>query len=159
MACVPPYHVLDFFYDDEDGCALTITRNSVRFHIIADAKRLKDESKAEDGREYFRLLQDLRDHERLEDEQTSVDSGIDLKSSHTTGSESKRNGSICEDAEEKMHKWILAPLSTHLNDLAPKPAPSEEHTLEQWVSLTCRLLQFPARHSLGYSGTHGDWSR
>lgn len=136
MASVPSYHVLDFFYDDEDSCALTVIRNSVRFHIIADANRLTRESDSEEGREYFRLLQSLQDSARREDEQNSSDSGIDLQSSHTTDSESKRSGTTCEDAEKKMYKWMLAPVSAHLNDLAPEPSPSDEHnqTLEQWYA-------------------------
>ncbi|KAL1862670.1 hypothetical protein Daus18300_008468 [Diaporthe australafricana] len=133
MASVPSYHVLNFFYDDEDSCALTITRNSVRFHIIADAQRLKRAPDAEEGREYFRLLQRLRDSERGEDGQTSIDSGVDLQSSHTTDSESKQNRTG-EDAEEKVHRWMLAPLSAQLNDLAPEPSSSHEQTLEQWYA-------------------------
>lgn len=142
MASFPFYHVLDFFYDDEDGCALTVTRNSVRFHIIADAKRLRRESDAEEGHEYFRLLQTLRDAERREDERTSIDSGVDLQSFHTTDSESKRSGTTFEDSEEKMHKWMLAPLSAHLNDLAPETSPSDEQTqtLEQWYACKTRFL-------------------
>lgn len=136
MESIPYYHVLDFFHDDEDGCALTIIRNSVRFHIIADGKRLRRESDSEEGREYLRLLQNLLDSERYEDEHTSIDSGVDLQSSHTTDSQSKRSRTTCEDAEEKLHKWMLAPMSAHLNDLAPEPSPSEEQTqtLEQWYA-------------------------
>lgn len=142
MASVPSYHLLDFFYDDEDGCALTVTRNSVRFHIIADAKRLRSEFDAEEGREYFRLLQNLRDSERHEDEQTSVDSGVDLRSSHATDSESERYGTTCQNAEEKLHKWMLSPVSAHLNDLAPELSPADEQaqTLEQWYA--CRTHFF-----------------
>ena len=106
MAPTPSYHMLDFFYDNEDSCALTITRNSVRFHIIADAKRLKNESDAEEGREYFSLMQSLRDSDRSEDEQTSIDSGIDVQSPRTTESESKQSGTTFEDAQEKLHKWM-----------------------------------------------------
>lgn len=136
MASVPSYHVLDFFYDDEDSCALTVSRNSVRFHIIADARRLRRESNAEEGHEYFRLLQSLRDSERCEDEQTSIDSGIDVQSPGTTDSESKRDRTTREDAEEKMHKWMLAPVAAHLNDLAPEPSPSDvlTQTLEEWYA-------------------------
>ncbi|KAL2274490.1 hypothetical protein FJTKL_03161 [Diaporthe vaccinii] len=151
MASVPFYHVLDFFYDDEDGCALTVTRNSVRFHIIADAKQLRREPDVEEGLEYFRLLQSLRDSERREDERTSIDSGVDLHSSHTTDSESKRSGTTCEDAEEKMHKWLLAPVSAHLNDLAPDPSPSDEQTqtLEQWYACKTHFFNLEiADHTL-----------
>lgn len=136
MASVPSYHVLDFFYDNEDSCALTIIRNSVRFHIIADANRISRESDAEENREYFRLLQNLRDFDGSGDEQTSNDSGVDIQSFRTTDSESKRSGTTCEDAEKEIHIWLLAPMSTHLNDLAPEPSPSDEHTqtLEQWYA-------------------------
>lgn len=136
MAFVPSYHVLDFFYDDEDSCALTVFRNSVRFHIIADANRLRRESDEEEIREYFRLLQSLRDSGQREDHKSSSDSGVDLKIFHTTDSESKRGGTTCEDAEEKMHRWLLAPASSQLNDLAPGPSPSDEQsqTLKQWYA-------------------------
>lgn len=151
MASVPFYHLLDFFYDDEDSCALTITRHSVRFHIIADANRLRRESDAEAGREYFRLLQSLRDFEQYEDEQTSIDSGVDLKSVHTTESESKRSGTTGEDAEEKLHKWILAPVSAYILDLAPEPSPSDKQTrtLEQWYACKTHFFDLEiADHTL-----------
>lgn len=143
MASVPTYYVLDFFYDDEDSCALTITRNAVRFHVIADAKRLKHKSDAEDGREYFQLLKNLRDYERREDGQTSIDSGVDVQSFHTIDSESEQSGTSCEDAEQKLHKWMLAPLSVRLNDLAPEPSLSDEHkqTLEQWYACKTHFFE------------------
>lgn len=132
MASVPPYHVLDFFYDNEDGCALTITRNSVRFHVIADAKRLKWDSDKDEGREYFQLLQDLRNTERREDGQTSIDSGVDVQSPDSNDSASRKSGITSEDAQGNLHKWMLAPLAAKLEDLAPERSPSEQHTLEQW---------------------------
>lgn len=143
MASVPSYHVLDFFYDDEDSCALTVIRNSVRFHIIADAIRLRRESDAEEVRNYFRLLQRLRDSPQREDEQDSSDSGVDLQSFHTTDSESKRSGTTCEDVEEQMHRWMLAPASARLNDLAFEPSPSDEQsqTLEQWYSCKTHFFE------------------
>lgn len=143
MASVPSYQVLDFFYDNEDSCALTVIRNSVRFHIIADANRIRRESDAEESREYFRLLQDLRDSEGREDEQTSSDSGIDLQSFRTTDSESKRSGTTYEDAEEQMQKWLLALVSAHLNDLAPEPSPSDEQTqtLQQWYDCKTHFFE------------------
>lgn len=143
MASVPPYHVLDFFHDDEDSCALTVIRNSVRFHIIADARRLRRESGAEEGHEYFRLLQSLRDSERCEDEQTSIDSGVDVQSPGTTDSESKQDRTTRGDAEEKLHKLMLAPVAVQLNDFAPEPSPSNVHTqtLEEWYACKTHFLE------------------
>lgn len=143
MASVPSYHVLDFFYDDEDSCALTVTRNTVRFHIIADARRLRRASGAEERHEYFRLLKSLRDSERCEDEQTSIDSGVDVQSTGTTDSESKRDRTTREDAEEKLHKLMLAPVAAHLNDFAPGPSPSNVHlqTLEEWYACETHFFE------------------
>ncbi|KAG8160854.1 hypothetical protein KVR01_009118 [Diaporthe batatas] len=132
MPSVPSYHVLDFFHDDEDGCALTITRNYIRFHIIADPKRLKRECDRKQGREYFGLLQNLRDSERREDGSTSIDSGIDVQSSHADDSKIKKAGMTCGDAEERLHKWMLAPLAARLQDLAPDLPPTKQQTLQQW---------------------------
>lgn len=132
MASVPAYHVLDFFYDDDDGCALTITRKSVRFHIIADAQRLKREFDVEEGRDYFRLLHDLRNSQQCGDGQTSIDSGVDVESPNSNASESEQSGMTCESAEEKLHHWMLAPLAAKLEDLAPERSSPKQQTLEQW---------------------------
>lgn len=53
----PKCHVLNFFYDDHNGCALTILVNEVRFHIIADANRLQPDSKS--GSKLFNEFKDL----------------------------------------------------------------------------------------------------
>lgn len=58
----PKCHVLNFFYDSDDGCALTVLVNEIRFHIIADAGRLrsKDEPESKLVREFRDLLRAVR---------------------------------------------------------------------------------------------------
>lgn len=40
-ADAPTCHILNFWYDDQDGCALTALVNGVRFHVIVDAEEFK----------------------------------------------------------------------------------------------------------------------
>lgn len=77
-------HVLDFFHDSSASSALTVRVNGVRFHIIADIDRLKEDSNI--SSEYTRLLGVLRDEKEGHDEDKialhnsdsqSIDSGAD----------------------------------------------------------------------------------
>ncbi len=56
-------HVLTFFCDDEDASALTVLIRGVRFHIIVDATRLKDNGHEALLTDYLSLLQDFRNSE------------------------------------------------------------------------------------------------
>ncbi|KAL6240312.1 hypothetical protein RBB50_012779 [Rhinocladiella similis] len=57
---VPTCHVLNFFYDDEDSCALTVLINGVRFHIIVDASRLQDPGSDEVFTKYLKRLRSVK---------------------------------------------------------------------------------------------------
>ena len=60
-AQISDYHALNFFYDHDNSCALTALINNVRFHIIADASKVR---KGRVGQEYARLLQAVSRRDR-----------------------------------------------------------------------------------------------
>ncbi|KAL5118691.1 hypothetical protein ACEQ8H_003368 [Pleosporales sp. CAS-2024a] len=61
--------VLDFTYDDSDGCALTTLVNDVRFHIAVDVKDLQKSREKPLYYEYLDKLYAWRDAERREEEE------------------------------------------------------------------------------------------
>lgn len=122
------YHVLDFFSDDDDGCALTALIHDTRFHLIVDLDDLKEKDIIE---EYRRLLDALRrssgessGHQQYH----STDSGVDLPAEK----EDAPTEQIDENAEQALHLWMIEPLQPRLEDLASQDERPEDQTLEQW---------------------------
>lgn len=60
--------VLDFFYDDEDACALTALVNDVRFHIMVDPKDLRKSSDKNLYYQYLDKIGGLREAEEKEED-------------------------------------------------------------------------------------------
>jgi hypothetical protein len=58
--------VLDFKYEEEYSCALTVLINDVRFHIIVDPKNLQKSREKPLYYEYLDKICGLRDAERHE---------------------------------------------------------------------------------------------
>ncbi|KAH9827963.1 PHD zinc finger protein [Teratosphaeria destructans] len=116
------YRVLDFFRDDEDSCALTAQVNNVRFHIIADSGKIR---KGTTGQTYRKLLDAVKGAE-VDEAADGTDSGVDV----SNGGDGKEldKGS---DPEEQLHRWMLAPLTSQLEELAPAKE-AKEMTLKHW---------------------------
>jgi len=136
------HHVLDFFCDNDGSCALTALVNDIRFHIIADAValqcRLTGTRSNAHGREYSKLLKDVKGACEREavPESASEDSGVDTKGKDGTDSEAD---SSVEDAELALHRWMLDPLRSRLQDLAPLDHKREPLTVEGWY---CQSTHF-----------------
>lgn len=99
----PKVHVLNFFIDDDQGAAITVLVNGVRFHIIADPTELKDsENNGEDGGkvwdEYMRLVKAASAAEK-ENEQ-----GGDGKETEKTYEEGKEKE---EDTANEGERWCI----------------------------------------------------
>ncbi|TKA25243.1 hypothetical protein B0A50_05941 [Salinomyces thailandicus] len=134
-------HVLNFFYDDEDCCALTALVNDVRFHVIADKESLGRKGAR---REYGRLLCRVKKQAGDEVERSSGDSGVDV--SHDENEQGRENGQAKgageqeddddddhdHDAETDLHQWMLQPLQSAFQKLAPPDHTPPQRTLEQW---------------------------
>nr|POE72271.1 chromatin modification-related protein yng2 [Quercus suber] len=148
MAAPFPYHVLDFFHDDENGAALTVLLHGIRFHVIADAEKLGCETSLSPTRaaqEYLQLLQKVKqldgkqsgaeDNENgdSDNESAGVDSGIDMTAPKLDGS---LNG-----AEKALHSWMLAPLSSDFTRHAPARKEKDEITLDQWYDCPTHFFE------------------
>lgn len=121
------WHVLDFFCDDADSCALTVLVRGFRFHVIAD----KDEFCGSCGNTYDRLVHNVRSKGNNSTASTSssdkdeTDSGIDV--SDDTRSDRK----VKVDPEEALQRFMLEPLLDEFNKLSDS---EEEETLQEWYN-------------------------
>ncbi|KAF3764645.1 hypothetical protein M406DRAFT_70826 [Cryphonectria parasitica EP155] len=148
MSTQPPprlYNVLDFFRDDEDSCALTILAQDVRFHIIAEAAKLKPpggsrpaESRFSD--EYLGLLAKIKKLDRMEDcdsPDESIDSGIDVE---TMPIEPSKTSSLeSGDPADDLYEWLTTPLRSILEETIN----SKHHTiqtLDAWYKASTRYF-------------------
>lgn len=157
----PQCHVLNFFYDRHDDSALTVLVNNVRFHIIADATKLKAESGpgAKLTREYEQLLaavkqeenaaitrpcskQNLRTRGRdsnshdsghgTEDERDPED---ERDSAVDVNSPSKKTSLLHQaddDPQKALNNWMLTPFGPIFDKHAPESAQQEELTVQGW---------------------------
>ena len=123
------YDVLNFFYDNEDNCALTALINNVRFHVIADTSKVRHGSV---GQKYAKLLQAVKEGS-LEEDFPSSDSGIDVRE----GSEDKdsKASESAEDVEEELQRWMLSALESDIKEYAPESNLQKQLSLEQWYSV------------------------
>lgn len=152
MASLPSYHVLNFFHDEEDSSALTILVNETRFHVIANVEKLRGPNTSKDSEpgpweNYFQLLSDLKvaggeqiDHDSRNQ---STDSGIDMEEAESTKDKSEAHPSLSEDAEEKLHEWLLTPVESTLSKATTATGKEESRkrrTLEEWYD--CKTLFF-----------------
>lgn len=95
----PKTHILDFFCDDDDGCAFTARINDQRFHIIVDPANLKSQGGEESSllTEYLELLRQVRKSDEAEHPvEKEVDGGKE-----TSTSEDRDSGVDISDEQEK----------------------------------------------------------
>lgn len=155
---LPTYHVLDFYHDNDNSCALTILVNQTRYHIIADIDKLRgpittQESKSVVWQEYSRLLSNLKKAANGDDNDDegslnqSTDSGVDMKEPNKDSKSKTENPpppstTTIEEAEHEMHEWLLQPLATTIGEaaLASKKEELPTQTLEDWYN--CETLFF-----------------
>lgn len=144
MGRLPKYDVLDFFYDNENGCALTARVHGEWFHVMVDAARLQDRSKGGKriSREYQRLLGQVKEKELGsdgikstaplfvqpdEDEEdgsdATKDSGVDVQSNDEDDDEDHST-----EPSKALERWMLKPLAKYFKDAQS----SKEQSVEDW---------------------------
>lgn len=146
-----PYKVLNFFYDGENSCALTILVENSRFHIIADVNDLKNgtESSADASdiwKSYFQLLANHKRSIEGEDcgsRNESIDSAVDMGTSLTTGGDSKLTDDA--DTERALCEWLISPLLSEINGIADKPQ-DRKPTLLEWYTFPTRFYTLQVHH-------------
>jgi len=117
-------HVLDFFLDDEDSCALTVysDKEDVRFHIIADVDKLESSTKSLGQhvyKQYLDLVAAVRNGGNTQGKTSGSehDSGVDMSSPVAESDEpASKPLTSTEDAEDALHAWMLAPLEEQRAD-------------------------------------------
>lgn len=153
--------MLNFFFDKHDSSALTVLVNDVRFHIVADASRLKAETgpDAKVAREYRQLLAAVKQKE--DDSITRPCSKENLRgrshdsnsedSGHGTGDEQEpedeRDSAIDvnspskkpsilqqarDDPDKALNNWMLSPFGPIFDKHAPESEQREEISLQEW---------------------------
>lgn len=94
-------HVVNFFYDDDNGSALTVLVNGVRFHAYVDFDKLETSAK-QDTRaveEYSALIEALRNKDQGQEPETSrhgsADSEAEYQEHDTSSPQSQDAQSFC----------------------------------------------------------------
>lgn len=142
------HHILNFFYDDSDGCALTVLVNTVRFHIIADADKLR--AKRGPGvklaRDYRAILKQVKRQDNGEipvKYGNDTDSGLDSEDDHKHSQRDSALGSSPPAADDKLvqeepiialKRWMLAPFADIFEQRASADQIKVEQKLDEWFS-------------------------
>ncbi len=145
-------HILHFFYDEEDSCALTLLMNDVRFHIIVDSKDLQKSSEKPLYYEYLDKISALREAEEREEARTEEGQAKKVSNGKPTRSNDKdsavdmtaddeEDGEDGEDEDQdsgsagvELRNWILSAFADVTAESAPadREAEEEEATLHDW---------------------------
>jgi tRNA A-37 threonylcarbamoyl transferase component Bud32 len=136
-------YVLQFTYDDEDGCALTALVNDVRFHIIVDVKDLQKSREKLLYYEYLDKLYGWRDAERREEEEAEKQQlvGKREQKNHSNDKDSAVDMTADEDSDEEqdsisasveLRNWILDAFSDVTAQWAPPNRDPIDSTLYEW---------------------------
>jgi hypothetical protein len=153
-------HTLDFFYDNDDSCALTALINDVRFHVTVDPKELQKSREKPLYYEYLDKISALREAEEREEElaeereakvhskknkskdresSEGKDSGVDVSADDGDEYVEDDSSEAGEDADQdsasagvELRNWILASFSEITNTYAPPNREPEESTLYEW---------------------------
>jgi tRNA A-37 threonylcarbamoyl transferase component Bud32 len=152
----PKTHILDFFYDDDDGCAFTARINDERFHVIVDPERLKAKDDADHDMlaEYRTWLTAVREHDKAEEGEenqndgektsnrsTDRDSGVDVSGDddHHTHDQKISDKVLAEgNPALKLQNWVLqhfaseVPQQNESEDTDDADPQVSQKNLQQW---------------------------
>jgi hypothetical protein len=158
----PKTHILDFFYDDDNGCAFTARINDERFHIILDPAQLmtKDGTESQLLTEYLELLRLVRLHdqseERLEappddgtkstDRSEDRDSGVDVSADDGHEASMKTthdhvSSSPSTDPALDVQNWILRCFGEEVPQHPDDKESKEKFNVEQWYEVAVKYYE------------------
>jgi hypothetical protein len=134
-------NVLDFFYDDEDSCALTALINGVRFHIIVDAERLRQSDNEAFQIQYLERLKCVRSADAVADNVQADPECRDLSTAEAAIAPDEDSYSGWETSEDKKDRDSAIDLSADKSDHMKQPLGSEglsdvanfELDLHNWI--------------------------
>jgi tRNA A-37 threonylcarbamoyl transferase component Bud32 len=134
-------YVLDFKYDDADGCALTALVNDVRFHIIVDVKDLQKSREKPLYYEYLDKLYGWRDAERREEEEAEKQQLVGKGDSKYRSRDKDSAVDVSDDEDEdqdsvsasvELRDWVLAGFADVIAEWAPPNRDPIDSTLYEW---------------------------
>jgi tRNA A-37 threonylcarbamoyl transferase component Bud32 len=136
-------YILNFTYDDEDSCALTVLVNDVRFHIIVDPKDLQKSREKPLYYEYLDKICGLRDAEQREEEEVEKQQvvGKKNKKERANDKDSAVDMTTDEEADEdqdsgsaavELRNWILSAFADVMAESAPSNRDPLDSTLFDW---------------------------
>ncbi|KPI37076.1 uncharacterized protein AB675_3648 [Cyphellophora attinorum] len=151
----PKTHILDFFYDDDDGCAFTARINDECFHVIVDPDRLKGKGEANDDllAEYRAWLTAVREHDKAEEggddnndgertsnRSTDRDSGVDVSNDDGHTHDKKISDKVLAERNPalKLQNWILQHFASEVpqqhdsDDTEEADSQDLQKNLQQW---------------------------
>ena len=152
MTGQPDLHVLDFFLDDEDSCALTVysDKEYVRFHVIADADKLESSIKPSSKhiyQEYEDLVAAVRNggNTQVKRSGSEHDSGVDMSSPVAEVNEPfSKPLTSTEDAEYALQTWMLTPLE---NQRTATEYSNRPPTVQQYFDAATRFFELEVSKS------------
>ena len=135
-AAAPKTHILDFYRDKDDGCALTVRVNNARFHIVVDPPMLKEKNDHSVFKQYHRLYHAVEARDESDGGNTSEntsndrDSGVDI-----TADQDKAKSEI------ELQNWLLSCFAEETAELAPAPANEDTISLEEWYKAPVHFFE------------------
>lgn len=95
----PKTHILDFFYDDDDGCAFTARISDERWHVIVDPERLTNDGNKDNEilKDYRHRLRAVREHDTAEEQ---AESGNDVNETSNRSSDRDSGIDVSQDTEQ-----------------------------------------------------------
>jgi tRNA A-37 threonylcarbamoyl transferase component Bud32 len=135
-------YVLNFTYNYEDSCALTVLINDVRLQIIVDPKDLQKSREKSFYYEYLDKVCGLRDAERLEQEDVEKSRVVGKKHSSPgqdsaveVSSDAGPESDLDQDspsAARELQNWILSAFTDIISESAPPNREPIDSTLHEW---------------------------
>ncbi|RVX74347.1 hypothetical protein B0A52_01472 [Exophiala mesophila] len=139
-ADAPTCHILDFWYDDQDGCALTALVNGVRFHVIVDGEEFKKSGNQELSQSYQDLIHAVKRQNAGDVESSAAAEGreeglhggeVKSTSQMTSRSASSERKSDKDSAIDMTDDRRRLRSSDKQND--PAKDEDAERTLQNWI--------------------------
>lgn len=138
------WHVLNFHIDDEADSVLTAWSDGSKYHVIASQEQLgQGTAVAKDFSRLVRAIQGAGNgekHSHGADQDSSSDSGVDVRSSDKSAEEVKP-----QSDEEALQQWMMSPLVENLGRPATQDQKLRKHrTLEEWYHAPLNFYQLQA---------------
>ncbi|KAH9884227.1 hypothetical protein F4778DRAFT_763459 [Xylariomycetidae sp. FL2044] len=161
-------HILNFFIDDHDGCALTVSMREFRFHIMTDPNRIrahssKDKTRSDRDR-YFSLLKAVK--AAMKEEEQAIDQLRKTQendhdeyrpsspprqedSGYSSGSDEDPEKDCLTKEEQRdpqtaLYNWLLEPFEEIYNALPPTP--ETRQSLHEWYHGPTYFYTLESKH-------------